>query len=60
MEIQTANQSSQNEANKLQKTKVRFIVNDTVKAQVVDPERDKVIREIPPDTNINLFDNLYA
>ncbi|MFC1731246.1 hypothetical protein ACFL6I_13005 [candidate division KSB1 bacterium] len=44
----------------IKSTRVRYIVKDKVKAQVIDTERDKVIREIPNKLSSNIFKSVYA
>ena len=41
-------------------THVRYIVKDKVKTQVVDSQRDKVIREIPQQFSSNILKTIYA
>ncbi len=42
------------------KTHVRFVVNDTVKTQVINTQNDKVIREIPRSLSPNVYMSIYA
>ena len=41
------------------KSRIRFVIQDTVWAQIVDTENDKVIREVPPGNANKLRINLY-
>ncbi len=42
------------------KTHVRYVVKDKVKAQVVDSNSGKIIREIPRKLSADIFKSLYA
>ena len=44
----------------LRQTHIRFDVKDKIRAQVVDSERNKVIREIPNEYTSNILMSLYA
>jgi len=41
-------------------TKIKFIVSDEVKTQVVDQEKQKVIHEIPINNTANILLDIYA
>jgi len=45
---------------KLFPTKIRFVVNERVKTQVVNSVSEKVIREVPMDDKTSLLDRLYV
>ena len=44
----------------INKTHVRFVVNDKIKTQVVNSQNGEIIREIPRTLSSNIFDTLYA
>jgi len=41
-------------------TKIKFIVSDEVKTQVVDQEKQKLIHEIPINNTANILLDIYA
>jgi len=47
-------------ADKIFDTTIRFVVNDKIKTQVVNPVDDKIIREIPIDQSSQILLNLYG
>ena len=59
MAINSTNNSSQINA-LLFKSKVQFVVNDKVKARVVDIESNKVIREVPQSHTSQILNRLYG
>ena len=42
------------------KARLRFVIQDTVRAQIIDTENDRVIREVPPSNANKLRINLYV
>ena len=42
------------------KSKIQFVVNDKVKARVVDIESNKVIREVPPSHTSQILNRIYG
>jgi len=41
-------------------TRLRYVVKDKVKVQVIDTAKNKVIREIPQQYSSNILKNVYA
>lgn len=42
------------------KSRLRFVIQDTVRAQIVNTENDRIIREVPPSNTNKLRINLYV
>ena len=44
----------------LYKTKIKFVINDDIKKQVVNVDTNEVIREVPPKLTSQILKNLYG
>ena len=42
------------------KTKIRFVVDDEIKKQIINIENNKIIREVPPNYTSQLITKLYG
>ena len=44
----------------LHKTKIKFVINDDIKKQVVNVDTNEVIREVPHELTSQILKNLYG
>jgi len=42
------------------KTKIKFVVDDEIKKQIINIENNKIIREVPPNYTSQLITKLYG
>ena len=42
------------------KSKIRFVVDDEIKKQIINIENNKIIREVPPNYTSQIITKLYG